>query len=255
MIYKKIKDKINLYRQEISASKRKKELNKQIDAHKFEYLQPTCILSKEWYGSVYGGFFVHPERINEKSIIYSFGIGKDITFDKKCIKNHQCTVFGFDPTPKSIEWVQQQKVSEKFNFFNYGISVISGIQHFYLPKNNKSVSGSLVMNETVNEDDMVAVNMQSFAAIIQDLKHNEIEVLKMDIEGAEYDVIDSILAANITINQFLVEFHDRIFPTAEPKSKAFVEKMKANGFEIFAVSDSFEEVSFIRKSALTPQSL
>ena len=73
------------------------------------------------------------------------------------------------------------------------------------------------MNETVNEEDMVAVSMKSFAAIIQDLKHNEIEVLKMDIEGAEYDVIDSILAANITINQFLVEFHDRISRTTEPK--------------------------------------
>lgn len=253
MIIKKIKDKINFYRQEFSALKRKKSINQQIDISKYNYLQPTCTISKKWYGSVYGGFFVHPERITEQSIIYSFGIGKDITFDTKCIKNHQCNVFGFDPTPKSIEWIQQQHISDKFRFFNYGISTVSGIQHFYLPKNNKSVSGSLIINETVNEDDMVAVQMQSFTDIIQDLKHNEIEILKMDIEGAEYDVIDSILATNVTINQFLVEFHDRIFDSNEPKSKLFVEKMLANGYEIFAVSDSYEEVSFIRKAIITPQ--
>ena len=90
MIIKKIKDKINFYRQEFSALKRKKSINQQIDISKYNYLQPTCIISKKWYGSVYGGFFVHPERITEQSIIYSFGIGKDITFDTKCIKNHQC---------------------------------------------------------------------------------------------------------------------------------------------------------------------
>jgi hypothetical protein len=29
--------------------------------------------------------------------------------------------------------------------------------------------------------------------------------------------------------------------------------MIANGYEIFAVSDSYEEVSFIRKAIITPQ--
>ena len=48
------------------------------------------------------GFYLNPEFINEKSIIYSFGIGEDISFDLSLIKEFDCNVFGFDFTPKSI---------------------------------------------------------------------------------------------------------------------------------------------------------
>ncbi|MCX6262782.1 MAG: hypothetical protein NTY95_18425, partial [Bacteroidia bacterium] len=70
-----------------------------------------------WYGNRYGGFYVCPEFLNRNSIIYSFGIGEDISFDKAMIENHDCQVFGFDPTPKSINWVKSQNLPAKFNFF------------------------------------------------------------------------------------------------------------------------------------------
>ena len=88
-----------------------------------------------WYGNRYGGFYVCPEFLNENSIIYSFGIGEDISFDRTIIENHNCHVFGFDPTPKAINWVNSQNVPAKFNFFEFGISNKSGFVDFYLPKN------------------------------------------------------------------------------------------------------------------------
>lgn len=38
-----------------------------------------------WYGNKYGGFYICDKYINEKSIIYSFGIGEDISFDETVI--------------------------------------------------------------------------------------------------------------------------------------------------------------------------
>ena len=38
-------------------------------------------LPKEWMGNDYGGFFLH-NYINSNSIIYSVGIGEDISFDR-----------------------------------------------------------------------------------------------------------------------------------------------------------------------------
>src|SRR5690554_1691728 len=38
------------------------------------------------------------------------------------------------------------------------------------------------------------------------LGHKHIDVLKMDIEGAEYDVIENILSAQLPITQILIEF-------------------------------------------------
>jgi len=36
---------------------------------------------KTWYGSPYGGFYVDPTLLDENSVVYSFGIGEDISFD------------------------------------------------------------------------------------------------------------------------------------------------------------------------------
>ena len=83
-----------------------------------------------------------------------------------------------------------------------------------------------------------------------DLGHKHIDVLKMDIEGSEYDVIENILNTNISINQILIEFHGRFYDNGILKTKECISKLSKNGFEIFAISDSFEEISFMNKSVL-----
>jgi hypothetical protein len=82
------------------------------------------------------------------------------------------------------------------------------------------------------------------------LGHKHIDVLKMDIEGSEYDVIEDIINSNISITQILVEFHDRLFENGYQKSIKIINALKLKGYEIFAVSESFEEVSFINKNFL-----
>ena len=203
-----------------------------------------------WYGNGYGGFYVCPELLNKNSIVYSFGIGFDITFDAMVIENHDCHVFGFDPTPKSIQWVRSQTLPEKFHFYEYGISNTSGPVDFYLPKNREHVSGSIVIQENVNLQEKVTVIMKSLTDIMNELGHRHIDLLKLDIEGAEYEVLENVLEANIPFTQLVVEYHDRFFENGKQKTKQIIEELKKNGYEIFAVSDSFEEVSFITKKAL-----
>ena len=93
--------------------------------------------------------------------------------------------------------------------------------------------------------------MKSLSDIISELGHNRIDVLKMDIEGAEYRVLDSILASGIPIDQIVVEFHDRFFEDGRLKTMDAVKKLRDHGYEIFGISDSFEEVSFINKKVLS----
>ncbi len=203
-----------------------------------------------WYGNKYGGFYACPDLLNENSIVYSFGIGQDISFDTAMIENHNCHVFGFDPTPKSINWVNNQELPSKFIFFNYGISNKSGLADFYLPKNSEHVSGSLTVQNNINVMEKVTVKMKSIEDIANELGHKHIDVLKMDIEGAEYDVVENILNSKISIAQILIEFHDRFFIKEKLKSRQTIKKLNNYGYEIFAVSDTFEEISFIKKSFL-----
>ncbi len=201
-----------------------------------------------WYGNQYGGFYAHPEVLNAASVVYSFGIGEDISFDRAIIERHGCQVFGFDPTPKSIDWVGRQQLPEGFHFYPYGIGVTTGFVQFNLPKNKEHVSGSMVQHRYLDEQNSISVPMKSFADILSELGHQRIDVLKMDIEGAEYGVLQSVLDTPVEIRQILIEVHERFFDDGRAKTRQLLQALAAKGFEVFAVSDSLEEISLIHRS-------
>jgi FkbM family methyltransferase len=219
---------------------------------RIDHLKVTAKVPKKWYGNEYGGFFVCPTILRNTSVVYSFGIGEDVSFDESIISKHKCSVFGFDPTPKSIDWIESRKtrLPKEFAFFKYGISNKSGPVEFYLPKNTHHVSGSFIHHPSVDDNRAIVVEMRSLADIVHELGHKRIDVLKMDIEGAEYQTIESILASKIEIDQVLVEFHERFFPDGREKTMNILAMLEKGGFQIFGVSDSFEEISFIHKRIL-----
>ncbi len=217
-----------------------------------KHLKCSAEVKKIWYGNEYGGFYLCPDYIHSQSICYSFGIGEDISFDQAIIENHNCLVYGFDPTPKAILWVKDQTktVPSKFIFYEYGIGDKTGPKDFFLPQNIEHVSGSYVLQKNVNPRRKVKVELKSLTDIVKELGHKKIDVQKIDIEGAEYEVLGGILESSIFIDQILIEFHDRFFEDGRQKTIRAVEKLKEHGYEIFGVSPSFEEVSFISKKLL-----
>ncbi len=86
--------------------------------------------AKERFGSDYGGWNVVTASINVDSIVYSFGIGEDASFDAALVEKYGLTVHAFDPTPKSIEWVKKQGFSDQFVMHEYGIAAFDGTVSF-----------------------------------------------------------------------------------------------------------------------------
>jgi len=202
----------------------------------------------QWYGNEYGGFYISNEKLNKNSIIYSFGVGEDISFDEAIINEFNCKVFAFDPTPKSIKWVENRKNPIEFNFHPYGIDEQSGVVEFLLPKNNDYVSGSVINQINVDKEKKIKVNMKCLADIVKDMNHKHIDILKIDIEGSEYKILDSILLAPVKIDQILIEIHERFFPDGKEKTKALLNTMNNHGYKVFGVSNGMEELSFIKIS-------
>lgn len=228
----------------------KKVIINPLKSIQFSHIKRQINCGYEWYGNEYAGFYINPDIIENNGIVYSFGIGEDISFDEAIMRNHNCNIFGFDPTPKSIEWCSHQNLPDNFHFYSFGIATSSGIATFNLPSNPTHVSGSLIDHSRVNSQNQIEVQMKSFEDIQKMLNHQKIDVLKMDIEGSEYEVIDSILEYDIEITQIVVEFHERFFTNGKVKSKNLIKSMNQRGYKIFAISDSYEEVSFIKESAL-----
>jgi FkbM family methyltransferase len=246
----RLKSKLNATRLNLQAAIRKNQLSRSIKPEEVSHFAKTITCPHQWYGSSYGGFYLNPKLLKPSSVVYSFGIGEDISFDLKVIKNHHCKVFAFDPTPRTIRWISSQKLPSEFIFQDVGLSETSGMVSFNIPANPKRISGSLLKLGAEEQYKSIEVMMKSLEQLAKENGHNHIDLLKMDIEGAEYEVIGSILASDIKIDQLLVEFHDRCFDMKSPRSIQTVEALKKHGFELFAASKSFEEISFIRKACL-----
>ena len=79
------------------------------------------------------------------------------------------------------------------------------------------------------------------------LGHHEIDILKMDIEGAEYEVIDDLLDEPIDrIQQILIEFHHWIYPSISLKATSnAISKLENEGYKLYNISKKGVEFSFI----------
>src|SRR5665647_2667756 len=80
------------------------------------FLHLDITLSGEKFGTEYGGYTIIP-NLSEKSIVYSVGIGEDISFDLALIKKFHCNIYAFDPTPKSAQWIKEQNLPVEFHFY------------------------------------------------------------------------------------------------------------------------------------------
>ena len=59
-------------------------------------------------GTEYGAHTVCRDGLSANSVVYSFGVGEDASFDLELIGRFGCTIHAFDPTPRSIAWVAGQ---------------------------------------------------------------------------------------------------------------------------------------------------
>jgi FkbM family methyltransferase len=187
-----------------------------------------------------------PEGLSASSIVYSFGVGEEISFDRELIQRFGVTIHAFDPTPRSIGWVQAQTLPDRFVFHPYGVAAQDGLRRFTPPRNRQHVSHTVLQRDS--PWDAIEVPVQRLSTILRILDHTRIDLLKMDIEGAEYEVITDLVDSGIVVEQLLVEFHHRWAEVGVSKTKHAIRQLSDAGYRIFSVSSSGEEFGFLKGS-------
>ena len=87
--------------------------------------------------------------------------------------------------------------------------------------------------------------MKTLTTTMQELGHNSIDLLKMDIEGSEYAVIEEICSRGIDVKQILIEFHHHFDNISVSSTKSAVKKLSQMGYQVFNISPNGHEVSFL----------
>ncbi len=201
---------------------------------------------KAVYGHAGGSWIICPDTINSTSVIYSFGIGRDISFDLDLIRAHNIAVHAFDPTPASIQWVRHQATPPSLKFHEYGIAHMNGEIEFHAPRKTTSAHYTPVKRYRKSEGQTVMAPVKTLNTIMAELGHNRIDLLKMDIEGGEYAVIDTIVKTALPIQQILVEFHHAYETIPLSATVASIHGLRSLGFKVFAISERGYEISMIK---------
>jgi len=204
----------------------------------------------------FGDWFLLADIANADQRVYSFGVGEDIDFDLALIEVKGLSVFAFDPTPNSVEWLNRQDLPENFHFYPWAASGHDGSLYLYpriRPDGSQSKVMYTIMAAPTARDDGVEVPAKTIGGIMQDLGHDRIDILKMDIEGAEYEVLDHLLKSSVRPQQLLVEFHHRFAGIGIPKTLNAISHLRQSGYGLAHISSTGREFLFLLNSAVSGQ--
>jgi FkbM family methyltransferase len=210
----------------------------------FLFHNKKLINAIEYLGSDYGGWSYYKKNTLQESLIISAGLGEDASFDVEFASRYDATVIIVDPTPRAIkhfEMIKSNIGSKKIAKYSnsgferiesYDLSIVSnenlkliqmalwkedGYVNFYEPKNPDHVSYSIlnIQNSYSTKTSSLRVPCISISSLVRKMNINEsdISIIKLDIEGAEIEVLNNMIMKKIFPEQILVEFDELNFPT------------------------------------------
>jgi FkbM family methyltransferase len=121
-------------------------------------------------------------------------------------------VYAYEPNAFAFQ-VLEKRLKKKANahLYNLAVSNYTGPSKLWLHKQHKegeikfSQAGSLAQEKTNLSEDYIPVNVIDIAEVLA--PHNHIKILKIDIEGGEYDIMPTVFQHIKKIDHVLLETH------------------------------------------------
>ena len=112
------------------------------------------------------------------------------------------TVHAFEPHPRFIQHMQD-RFSDRADVHVHGYAIGSKAGKLDLSDDENASSALVSSGQTVSGD------IRKVADVFEDLALREIAVVKMNIEGGEYDLLPALIATGLIahINRLTVQFH------------------------------------------------
>jgi FkbM family methyltransferase len=212
-------------------------------------------------GSKYGGWVFVDDHALLSSTILSCGLGEDASFDIEYCLRFNARVVIVDPTPRAISHFNQilGRVgnSAEVTYTENGCIPISAYPldqidiknltlcpfalwnkkeklRFYLPKNIAHVSCSIInfQNNYSQDTSYIEVDAITIDELLKSYDIDKISLIKLDIEGAEVEVLGDMLQKNIRPRQILVEYDELMVPSKVSKYRveSTHKKLLSNGY-------------------------
>jgi len=192
-------------------------------------------------GSRYGGWWVDSRAIGANPLLIDCGLGLDISFPVAFLARFGGHVIGIDPHPRSVAYCEALKPPGMEILLRAFWREPGQSLEFHLPRGAEAlpsgadgISGSLLASHSYAGGGTIRVSSTSLAEVLAGAGRDECDVLKLDIEGAEYEVLEALCRSGEIrrSGQVLVEFHHGWTEHPYSRTVAAIEAMRDCGFEL-----------------------
>jgi FkbM family methyltransferase len=223
-------------------------------------------------GTDYGGWYCDRRLLGAGRTAMCCGAGEDVSFDVALNGSWDMRVVCVDPTPRAIRHVEGLLAAHAegrtmlieagplhydlsgfrptaFNFVECAVWSTDGLLELYAPRDPSFVSYSALNLQRTSE--RIQVRACTLGSLMRELGITRVSLLKLDIEGAEHEVLRSMLRSEIRPDQVLVEF-DQVNQPLTPffwiELLRTIRQLRAAGYEL--VLRERANFLFVLRSAL-----
>lgn len=224
-----------------------------------ESVQSTSTVPLIRLGTNYGGWWVPESGLGKDDLIVSAGAGEDISFDVELSNRFGSQILVVDPTPRAVAHFESTKdlvtkgepapinhdssmlydaTAKTFASMRYlklGLWDKNTTIRFFSPANEKHVSHSIDnLHNTEGGFDAEVVQLEE---LMRRANVDKVTVLKMDVEGAEFAVIDDMLKGAIRPWFLLIEFHagqSKLEKVTKFRTARYLKKLAKCGYRLVA---------------------
>ena len=180
------------------------------------------------FGKGAGRWRVPAALLPNPACCFLAGVGDDTQLDEALLElGHE--VFAFDPTPRAIE--QASRVKKRYPGYQFeavGLWKVDGVQNFFAPTlATRDVSHSI---KNLQRSDKYFVGpVERLSTILRRHGRSNIDLLKLDIEGAEHEVIADMVACEIWPGVLCFEIDQ---PAKVRDIRTTLRLLRAHGYEL-----------------------
>ena len=156
----------------------------------------------------YGNYRLSTSRLGSQPVVFSVGIGKELSFDLAILERHDARLFLFDPTPTSKIHVEGLNLPPNAQFCPVAVTDRDGTVELFiddLESDFQAASSVSIFNRGFG-DKGFTVDCRRIKTLMAERGLTHLDVLKMDIEGAAIIALRDVLRDGIRPTQIACEF-------------------------------------------------
>jgi len=153
--------------------------------------------------------------LKPESIVFDLG-GYIGNFSSSIYEKFGCKVFLFEPHPKYYDICAARfEENPNVSVFNYGLSNIDG--NFSL---TDSADLSSFLEERKENNQEIICELKNFISVVKDLEIKKIDLIKINIEGGEYPILEYIIENDLVsfIDNYQIQFHNFVIDAIDKRN-------------------------------------